>query len=263
MLALATTMLSTTELFALGVSASASLDELVRRFDMGPGGSYSTRVHFPKFIVPGNYASGFTFDLMVKDLAIGIGIADHANVPLFLQRTAYEQYRAASNSGFKGSDNTRMVEAILRAVPGANSHSFDDTLFAAFDSAAAFSNTVIAAESICLARAAGIKPEKTVEILSAGSGDSHALSHSLPAYISGTRDENAHSLQASWEAMALLGARFAALTTPLPMLRHATSILASATLRYGSQEDSRCVLGLLADWTATSEIVRNKREKTK
>ena len=80
MLALAASMLSTAELFAIGIDAGLSLDHLIEKLEASEGASYSTRVHFPRFIAPGNYASGFSFDLMLKDLSIGIGLADrHAN----------------------------------------------------------------------------------------------------------------------------------------------------------------------------------------
>lgn len=263
MLALATSMLCASELLALGVSSGASLKDLVQRLDSGTGESYSTRVHFPKFIVPGNYASGFTFDLMLKDLSIGIGIANNLDIPLFLQRNAYEQYRAAANTGFRGQDNTRMVEAILSSAPEPKSGAPDEALFKAIEMAAAFSNIVIAAESICLARAAGIAPRTTIEILSAGSGDSYALSRLIPPYLYDENDKAGHSLKTNWEAMTSLADRFTAPTISLSLFRQTTSILASTMLHYGPHADSRCVLELLSKWTGIGEFVHEKRESVR
>ena len=113
MLALAASMLSTAELFAIGIDAGLSLNHLIERLEAGIGASYSTRVHFPRFIAPGNYASGFSFDLMLKDLSIGIGLAERCRIPLFMERTTYEIYQHGANTGLPGKDNTRIVERIL------------------------------------------------------------------------------------------------------------------------------------------------------
>ena len=113
MLALASSMLATAEILAIGCNAGLSLGRLVEAINVGAGASYSTRVHYPRFIVPGNFASGFTFDLMRKDLSISVGLADRFDVPLFVGRTTWEIYRAAANTGLCGQDNTRIVELVL------------------------------------------------------------------------------------------------------------------------------------------------------
>lgn len=248
MLALAASMLSTSELIALGLQSGESLNGMVARLDAGSGASFSTRQHFPKFIVPGNYASGFTFDLMLKDLSIGIGLADRSNLPLFLQRTTFEVYRAAANTGLSGADNTRVVEPILTSAAAAQDRA-GETMLQQIELFAASINAVVAAESVCLGAAAGLPPRTVIEVLSASSGDSWSLSHTVPAYLWSESPGSAPSLGDVWKAGTAILAGALRSAIPTPLLNQAVAIHAGAVRRYGSDADSRRVVDLIASWT--------------
>lgn len=249
MLALAASMLSTSELTALGLAAGLTLDEIVTQLEAGAGASYSTRIHFPRFIVPGNYGSGFSFDLMYKDLSIGTGLADRLGVPLILERTTFELYRAAANTGIRGQDNTRIVERILAQARGQSIN--DGTgLLARIERLAAACNMLVAAETICLGLAAGLKADTIIDVISASSGDSRGL-----------RDVAAY-LEDSGNAPSLGQVRTAALPTiadaldaaiPMPLVMHMAAVLATAIGRFGGEADSRSLLKLVAEWTKQRE----------
>ncbi|MCX7306609.1 MAG: NAD(P)-binding domain-containing protein [Afipia sp.] len=247
MLALASSMVLTSELVALGMDAGETPDQIISQFDHGPGASYSTRVHFPKFILPGNFSSGFTFDLMLKDLAICISLSDKFDVPTFLQRSTYDFYRGLSNTGMRGKDNTYVVQSIL---PKSISYQKSDrNRLVMFESLAGFCNTIIGAESICLGFAAGIRPEKIIEILRAGSGDSFALSNVLPTYLEGKPAAQTSTLSDMWKLITSSEVGIATSRRPIPLLRHAVTLAAQALDRYGPDADSRSVISLIGELT--------------
>jgi 3-hydroxyisobutyrate dehydrogenase len=248
MLALAASMLATAELIGIGLRVGLELDTLVARLDAGAGASFSTRVHYPRFIAPGNYASGFTFDLMLKDLSIGIELADRLNVPLFLLRSAYEFYRVAANCGLRGKDNTRIVESLMAL--GRKSRTAERTdLIGRLERMAAFCGTVITGETLCLGGAAGLPVATVIEVLSASSGDSKALSQQVPAYLRGESDATVPTMSEVWSAAADTIADATAAIVPTPLLNQAVAIQAAAMAKTSSAADSRSVVDLISGWT--------------
>lgn len=245
MLALASSMLATTEILAIGLHHGGSLGTLVEMLQASSGASYSTKIHFPRFIVPGNYSSNFTFDLMLKDLGIGIGLADSLNIPLFVQRDTYELYRASSRLGLVGKDNTRIVQGILPA--GAKHGDPDESVLRRLEIAAAACNRVVAAESLCLGAAAGVNPATVQSILSAGSADSEALR----SILAGNNDKTG-TLLSAWDALCAASADADRWRLPVPLLRQVAAIHASAMERFGPEADDRAVLHLMAEWTGQS-----------
>jgi len=252
MLALAASMLSTAELIAIGVDAGLSIDDLVRRLESSEGASFSTRVHFPRFIIPRNYASGFSFDLMLKDLSIGIGLADRLGVPLFMERTTYEIYQAAATD-LAGKDNTRIVERILSKARGRHQIDGQSDLISRIEVLAAACNTLIGAETICLGVAAGLSAMTVIKVISESSGDSKALSHGISAYLKngGTAPTLTQVLASATPTIAqALDALI-----PTPLVSQMAEIHAAGIRRFGDNADSRMVLGLVAEWTKQGEAL--------
>jgi 3-hydroxyisobutyrate dehydrogenase-like beta-hydroxyacid dehydrogenase len=252
MLALAASMLSTAELIAIGVDAGLPIDDLVRRLDSSAGSSFSTRVHFPRFIVPRNYASGFSFDLMLKDLSIGIGLADRVGVPLFLERTTYEVYLAAATD-LAGKDNTRIVERILSKARGLQKIDGKSDFFSKIEVLAAACNTLIGAETICLGVAAGLSAKTIIEVISESSGDSKALSHGLSAYLNNAG--RAPALTQVLASAAPVVARALDAKIPTPLLSQMAEIHAAAIDRFGDNADSRMIIDLIAEWTKQGDAL--------
>jgi 3-hydroxyisobutyrate dehydrogenase-like beta-hydroxyacid dehydrogenase len=254
MLALAASMLSTSELLAIGIAAGHSLSELVERLEESEGASYSTRVHFPRFIAPGNYASGFTFDLMLKDLSIGIGLADRCGISLYLEKTTFEIYRAAADAGLNGKDNTRIVEHIL--APALNTHLADaqPELMSRIGILAAACNTLIAAETICLGVAAGLSVKSVIKVISESSGDTRALSHGIADYLRNVG--RAASLSAVHAAAVPTIAYANKAAIPVPLLTQMDTIYAATMDRFGDNSDSRMVLDLLAERTKQGDALK-------
>ncbi len=247
MLALAASMLATAELIGIGLSAGLSLEKLIARLDGGVGASFSTRVHFPRFIATRSYDSGFTFDLMLKDLAIGIALADRSNIPLFLQRNAFEFYRASANLGLRGKDNTRIVEPWMSYGVGAGLCGHE-SLLDRLEIMAAFCNSVIAAETFCLGVACGLPLASVIEVISASSGDSRALSHQLPAYLRGESDGTVPMASEVWSVAVDTIADATAGVVSTPLVSQAVATLATL-IRSKRHADSRSVVDLISAGT--------------
>lgn len=239
MLALASSMLATAELIAIGAGMGGDPARLVAELDAGIGASYSTRVHYPRFILPGNFSSGFTFDLMLKDLSIAIELANRLDVPLFLQRSAFEIYRSAAHSGLRGKDNTRIVEFRLPAA----SREVGAIDAAAFELVAAGFNLAIAAEAIALGSAAGLAPRTIIDVISAGSGDSHALSHMARPYLFDAKLSGVR-LGAIAEAHGMLLASALRERVPATLVFQSFSVQVSAMQALGGGADASCLFDI-------------------
>lgn len=112
MLAMAGSLLATAECLAVGQACGLAPETLLEVFNQSSGGSFVSRVHFPRYIVSGTYRSGFTFDLMHKDLGIARGLAQRLGAQLFVGTQAVRLYEAAAATGLAGQDNTRVVSLI-------------------------------------------------------------------------------------------------------------------------------------------------------
>ena len=117
MLAMAGSMLATAEGLAAGQAAGVPPAAMIDVLNTSSGGSYVTANHFPKFILPGTYDSGFTFDLMHKDLGIGIELARRLGLTLFAGSRTWEIYEAAARTGLRGKDNTHICDLIFTPAP--------------------------------------------------------------------------------------------------------------------------------------------------
>ena len=254
MLALAASMLSTAELVAIGIDAGLSLDHLVERLEAGAGASYSTRVHFPRFVVPGNYASGFSFDLMLKDLSIGIGLAERRGIPLFLERTTYEIYQLGANTGLAGKDNTRIIERILSTARAGRRVDGPSDLTRCIEILAAACNTLIAAESICLGVATGLSAKTIIEVISQSSGDSRALSHGIAEYLNNAGGSATTFAEIRQAAISTVAKTTSAIV-PTPLVGKMAEINIAAIRRFGENADGRMVIDVIAEWTKQGDAL--------
>ena len=251
MLALAASMLSTSELFAVGIDAGLSIDDLIKRLEACDGASYSTRVHFPRFVATGNYASGFSFDLMLKDLSIGIGLANRCAISLFLEEATFKIYKDAAKDGLIGSDNTRIVERILSQAQKRHRFNEQPGLIARIEILAAACNTLIAAETICLGVAAGLSAETVIEVISESSGDTRAFSHGL-----GHRNVGRAASLSTVHAAAIPTIAYASNAKILvPLLTQMDAICTAAMNRFGEDSDSRVFLDLIAEKTKQGDAL--------
>lgn len=248
MLALAGSLLAAAEAVALAESAGIAAARAVEILNGGLGASYGTRVHFPRFILPGTYDSGFTFDLMLKDLSIAIGLADRHDVTLFAGAAAWGLYRAAARDGLRGRDNTRIVEYLICRSPIGETEAAREPVERALVALTVAVNTVIGAEALLLGVKAGLAPATVVEVLNAGSGASAVLAEQFDRRVlSGTLDSGtclAAARLAAVPALALAVER----AVPTPVASAVFPVYAAAERRFGPGADALTVVRLLETW---------------
>jgi 2-hydroxymethylglutarate dehydrogenase len=247
MLALAAAMLATTELIAIGCASGIQVAEVVKQLDAGRGSSYATRVHFPRFIIPGGYDSGFSFDLMYKDLSIAVQLADRLQVPLFAGRAVFEIYRAAAAIGLAGKDNTRIVDLISSFEDPAASNGNPASLL---ENVAEFNNSVVAGEALRLGYKAGIDFDTAIEVISAGSGASHALTGRVARHLHGEPSLAAATLSEALTQYNTVISIGLANAIPMSVTGQAAAVFAAAARRFGDGAGFECVLDV---WQSDGE----------
>lgn len=252
MLALASSMLATAELVALGRAIGFKAEEVISALEAGEGASYSTRLHYPRFILPGNFSSGFRFDLMLKDLAIGIELANRLDVPLFLLRSTFEIYRAAKHCGLSGQDNTCITQ--FRFDASRSDRAGRKIAMQALDRTAAGFNAAIGAEALCLGVAAGLTTTSIIKVLSASSGDSRTLSHGIAAWLAGGETDG------PWTVGDLVAAHREALDAALPaglslpLLYQSFSMTCAAQKQTAEHTGVGAIVGLVSRWTGCPSV---------
>ena len=176
MMVMAVNFVATMELMHVAESRGISRAESIAAFAAGPGRSFVVDHHWPRYILPETYDSGFTLGLMWKDLRIASEIAaDSGQCPLLGERVT-ALYRWAAARGLADADNTRLVEFTHDAraglagiaAPGAERDGLLQQLGRALY-AAVYLGTM---EALAVARAAGLEPKRLLAVLNASSGGS-------------------------------------------------------------------------------------------
>ena len=117
MMSMAATLMATAEVLATGQAAGVDPNALNKVLNESSGGSFVSKNHFQKYILTGKYNSGFTFDLMRKDLGIARELAQRMNVTTLVGSRVVDLYDIASRTGYAGEDNTRVVNFVLNVDP--------------------------------------------------------------------------------------------------------------------------------------------------
>jgi 3-hydroxyisobutyrate dehydrogenase-like beta-hydroxyacid dehydrogenase len=179
MLALAANMLATLEVIAIGRRRGLSEQAVNASLIADGAGSYACDVHLPRFIFPRSYDSGFSFDLMRKDLAIGREVARRAGASAAFGDEVIAFYDAQRE--LTGADNTRIAEVYLGGEGAEPADAAPSDFAASLTALMRLTLLCIAAEIVAIGRAAGLDPRDVVRVLSAGSGRSDALSSLAPS----------------------------------------------------------------------------------
>jgi len=92
----------------LDIDLSVALDTI----NTSSGQSYSTHYKFPNFILPEKYNSGFSLDLLLKDVRMVNKIAQEIRIPTFLASIVEQVYEGAARTGHSNQDHTEIVKFI-------------------------------------------------------------------------------------------------------------------------------------------------------
>ncbi|TCP56397.1 3-hydroxyisobutyrate dehydrogenase [Tamaricihabitans halophyticus] len=110
----ATHLLVSSEALLVGQAFGLDPQVMLDAINGSSGRSGSTEVKLPKFVVPGNFASGFGAGLMVKDMRIAVGLAEATGSPTPLGAAATELWRQAVTELPDDADHTEVIRWLQR-----------------------------------------------------------------------------------------------------------------------------------------------------
>ncbi len=108
----ASTLAITGEVMSLGVKLGLDSNKMLEVINSSSGRSLSSEFKFPTQVMPRKFEVGFTLDLMVKDLAIAMNMADEERTPMFISSSVYQLWKKAWAQGGAGMDHTAIVKFI-------------------------------------------------------------------------------------------------------------------------------------------------------
>jgi 3-hydroxyisobutyrate dehydrogenase len=113
----ATTLLASSEALLAGRRFGIDPEIMLTAINGSTGRSYSTEYKLPTFVLPRTFSSGFTLQLMVKDMRIAAGLADATESPLPLGRSALALWEQALDALPGDADHTEIARWIEMLVP--------------------------------------------------------------------------------------------------------------------------------------------------
>ena len=108
----ATTLAATSEAIILANKLGISPQRAIEVLAVSTGRSYTTELKFPKFVLPGTFNSGFTMELMHKDINTVTRLAREYKVPMFMANLVQELYGFALTHGDKKTDHTAIFSSL-------------------------------------------------------------------------------------------------------------------------------------------------------
>jgi 3-hydroxyisobutyrate dehydrogenase-like beta-hydroxyacid dehydrogenase len=108
----ATALAATSEAIILASKMGISPQRAVEVLQASTGRSYSTELKIPKFVLPRTFNSGFTLELMHKDLNTVTRMAREYKVPMLLANLVQELYGYSLAHGDKKTDHTAIFSSL-------------------------------------------------------------------------------------------------------------------------------------------------------
>lgn len=103
--------------FALARAAGANLETMIDVIRVSSANSTLFEARATKYLLADQFAPGFATELMHKDLALAIHLADSLRVPLPVSAAAFQLYTAALNEG-RGADDFSAVAKVIERAAG-------------------------------------------------------------------------------------------------------------------------------------------------
>ncbi|HUY90193.1 MAG TPA: NAD(P)-dependent oxidoreductase [Pirellulales bacterium] len=102
--------------FALAQAAGADLQAMIDVVKVSSGNSTLFEARAEKFVLADSYPAYFTTELMRKDLALALDLAEAHQVPLPVSAAAFQLYTEAMNQGHKADDFSAVAKVCRRAA---------------------------------------------------------------------------------------------------------------------------------------------------
>lgn len=108
----ASSLVATSEAVVLAAKTGLSPKKVVEVLNTSSGKSHSTELKFPAYILPRNFASGFTLGLLNKDLEIFTRLGREHKMPLFVANVVQQIYGYGVGRGGEDADHTEIIKFI-------------------------------------------------------------------------------------------------------------------------------------------------------
>ena len=83
-------------------------EQMIDIFNVSSGRNHGTETKFKSAILPGTYAGGFRFDLMLKDISIALALAEQTDTPAELGRACVDMWARARKELSDDADSTEI-----------------------------------------------------------------------------------------------------------------------------------------------------------
>jgi 3-hydroxyisobutyrate dehydrogenase len=114
----AATLIATSEAVEAGRRFGLDPAVMIDAINTSSGRSYSTEHKFPDFVLPGTYDAGFNINLMVKDIACALELAESTGSPASVTEVIVDQWRKAAADLPDDADHTAIAKWIHEARGG-------------------------------------------------------------------------------------------------------------------------------------------------
>jgi 3-hydroxyisobutyrate dehydrogenase-like beta-hydroxyacid dehydrogenase len=108
---------ATCEGVALGERLGLSPKDMLEVFNEGNARSYTTEIRFPKFILPGTYDSGASFNIVRKDMSLVQKLGRRAKFRLPINTCTYQYWKRAVDTGMGQEDWSKIVLLLKDYLP--------------------------------------------------------------------------------------------------------------------------------------------------
>jgi len=110
----ATTIWSSIEAVVLGIRAGLGPDRLLAAINHSTGRSHTTETKFSRYILPRDFAAGFTVGQYLKDLNTCLDLASELGAPMLLGSMVRQAWTIAAHEGMADLDHTALVGLLER-----------------------------------------------------------------------------------------------------------------------------------------------------
>jgi 3-hydroxyisobutyrate dehydrogenase-like beta-hydroxyacid dehydrogenase len=112
----ATAIVATAEAVVLGVKGGLNPSTMLEVINASTGRNTATEDKFPRQVLSGDYAAGFTTGLLTKDLGLCAAAAAALGVPMPVAAAVHDQWRRAVAELGADADITTIVKCVERAA---------------------------------------------------------------------------------------------------------------------------------------------------
>lgn len=108
----ASTLIINAEALAVGVKLGLDPQKMLQVINSSNGRNQASEVKFPEQVLTGKFEVGFTIDLMCKDVAIAMKMAEDNHMPMNVSSSVFNLWKFAVAQGGGAMDHTAIVKYV-------------------------------------------------------------------------------------------------------------------------------------------------------